>query len=400
MPITALPTPPNRNSPTTFADDGDEFLGALPTFATEANTLEATVNAAEANCIAAAAAAGATIWVSGTTYAAGNARYSPIDFQTYRRKTAGAGTTDPSLDSTNWARLNVAAPSVTRTVRTSNTVLVEADRSTLIDITSGTFSQTFTAAATLSTGWFCWIRNSGTGDITLDPNASETIDGLTSFVMYPGEVRLVQCDGTGFYSVVLTSFVKTFTSSGTFTKPPGYSRFSGLLWGGGGGGGGGYGGGGGACAPLDFLAASIGTTQAVTIGAGGAAGANGGASTFVLASGGGYAGSPYSGRGGVPFGFDEVANPVPSARFASGSGSTANAFDYGGGGGYHTTGASTTSGIKSIYGGGGGVPSGVAGTSVYGGAGGIGAAAGTAPAGGGGSTGAGARGELRIWGIL
>ena len=207
MPITALPTPPNRNSPTTFADDGDEFLGALPTFGTELNTLTDTVVAAEANCIAAAAAAGATIWVSGTTYAAGNARYSPIDFQTYRRKTAGAGTTDPSLDSTNWARLNLAAPSVTRTVRTSNTILVEADRSTLIDITSGTFSQTFTAAATLTTGWFCWIKNSGTGVITLDPNASETINGATTLTLSANKTALVQCDGTGFYAVVADGIV-------------------------------------------------------------------------------------------------------------------------------------------------------------------------------------------------
>lgn len=207
MPITALPTPPNRNSPTTFADDGDEFLGALPAFGTELNTLTDTVVAAEANCIAAAAAAGATLWVSGTTYAAGNARYSPIDFQTYRRKTAGAGTTDPSLDSTNWARLNVAAPSVTRTVRTSNAILVEADRSTLIDITSGTFSQTFTAAATLTTGWFCWIKNSGTGVITLDPNASETINGATTLTLSANKTALVQCDGTGFYAVVADGIV-------------------------------------------------------------------------------------------------------------------------------------------------------------------------------------------------
>lgn len=207
MPITELPEPPRRNAPSTFADLGDAFLAALPTFGAEANTLRDTVVAAEANCIAAAAAAGATLWVSGTTYAAGNARYSPIDYQTYRRKTAGAGTTDPSLDSTNWARLNVAAPSVTRTVRTSNTILVEADRSTLIDITSGTFSQTFTAAATLTTGWFCWIKNSGTGVITLDPNASETINGATTLILSTNKTALVQCDGTGFYAVVADGIV-------------------------------------------------------------------------------------------------------------------------------------------------------------------------------------------------
>lgn len=207
MPITALPEPPSRNSPSTFADVGDAFLAALPTFGAEANTLRDTVVAAEANCIAAAAGAGATLWVSGTTYAAGDARYSPIDYQTYRRKTAGAGTTDPSLDSTNWTRLNVAAPSVTRTARTSNTILVEADRGTLIDITSGTFSQTFTAAATLTTGWFCWVRNSGTGVITLDPNASETINGASTLILSANKTALVQCDGTGFYAVVADGIV-------------------------------------------------------------------------------------------------------------------------------------------------------------------------------------------------
>lgn len=43
------------------------------------------------------------VWVTGTTYAVGDLRYSPVDFQTYRRKTAGAGAIDPSLDTTNWA---------------------------------------------------------------------------------------------------------------------------------------------------------------------------------------------------------------------------------------------------------------------------------------------------------
>lgn len=42
--ITSLPTPPSRQRPTTFADEADDFLGALPTFATEANALALQVN--------------------------------------------------------------------------------------------------------------------------------------------------------------------------------------------------------------------------------------------------------------------------------------------------------------------------------------------------------------------
>lgn len=108
---------------------------------------------------------------------------------------------------------------ITRSARTSNTALAAADIGKLIDITSGTFTQTFDACATLGSGWFVYLRNGGTGDITLDPNGSETIDGLTSYVMYPGEVRIIQCDGTALRSVLLAGdplvIVRDEKTSGT-----------------------------------------------------------------------------------------------------------------------------------------------------------------------------------------
>ena len=68
-----------------------------------AQDAEDQVALAEAAAGAATSAANASIWVSGQTYAIGVVRFSPINFLSYRRKTAGAGTTDPSLDVTNWA---------------------------------------------------------------------------------------------------------------------------------------------------------------------------------------------------------------------------------------------------------------------------------------------------------
>jgi hypothetical protein len=117
MAITILPTPPTRSDPVNFNSRADAFLSALPTFANEANALQLDVNAkqaaaalsetnAAASELAAAASSSATIWVSGTTYAIGNVRFSPITYLSYRRKTAGAGTTDPSADSTNWVLIN------------------------------------------------------------------------------------------------------------------------------------------------------------------------------------------------------------------------------------------------------------------------------------------------------
>lgn len=303
-----------------------------------------------------------------------------------------------------------AIVAIQRTARTSNTALANADNGKLIDITSGTFTQTFDTVSALGNGWFCYVRNSGSGDITLDPSGTQTIDGLTSFLMYPKECRLIVCDGTALYSVVLSAFVKKFTASDTFVTPPGYARFSGLAWGGGGGGysSGGYynGGGGGACKPFEFPASALGSSQTTTIGAGGAAATAGGNTslgTLVTAYGGG-GGAGGSGGGGGGGGFDSAAS-------GSTSGTGATAAYAGGANSIYGGGFGGDSGVpgKSVYGGGGGGSNAnnTGGTSILGGNGGAGGASatdGVTPGGGGGSSSTvaklGARGELRIWGIV
>ena len=57
MAITALPTPPTRSDPATFAARGDAFMTALPTFVTEANALQTDVNAKQAAAAVSANAA-------------------------------------------------------------------------------------------------------------------------------------------------------------------------------------------------------------------------------------------------------------------------------------------------------------------------------------------------------
>lgn len=84
--------------------------------------------------------------------------------------------------------------------RSSNTILDESDIGKLFKATSS-FTQTLTAAATLGDGWHCNYRNDGTGIITLDANASETIDGATTITLRPGEAILIYCDGSNFKTI-------------------------------------------------------------------------------------------------------------------------------------------------------------------------------------------------------
>ena len=139
MPMTPLPT--LDRTAATFKTDVDDFFATdLPLFVTEANALETAVDAdktaaansassastsaseasasattASAAATSAIAASNITVWVSGTTYALYDMVISPADYQSYRRKVAGAGTTDPSADSTNWeiVSTNVTATSTT-----------------------------------------------------------------------------------------------------------------------------------------------------------------------------------------------------------------------------------------------------------------------------------------------
>ena len=106
MPITPLPTPvPSRADPANFAARGDAFLAALPTFATQANALEANVDAAEAVCLSVAQTVNVTAWSSVTSYVVGANVYDATTLLTYRRKTVGSGGLRPGLNSTDWQLL-------------------------------------------------------------------------------------------------------------------------------------------------------------------------------------------------------------------------------------------------------------------------------------------------------
>ncbi len=201
MSITPLPDAPlPTDSAATFNSKAFAWVLALGTFTTEVNALGATVlsdaNAAAASAATAttkageaaasaanaAAVAGVVKWISGTTYAIGDVVWSPATFQTFRRKTAGAGTTDPSSDATNWTQITAsptADPTILHTTDIGSSVQAYsanlttwAGKTAPAGVTVGTTDTQTLTTKTMSTGC-AWnggtiaVQYGGTGVATL-----------------------------------------------------------------------------------------------------------------------------------------------------------------------------------------------------------------------------------------
>lgn len=80
--------------------------------------------------------------------------------------------------------------------------VVAADRGKLIDCT-GTWTLAVDAVATLGAGFAFGMRNGGTGSITINPDLSEQINGVSTLVIGPGEscVVLTNADASGWLAV-------------------------------------------------------------------------------------------------------------------------------------------------------------------------------------------------------
>jgi len=113
-----------------------------------------------------------------------------------------APSTNGNVLTSNGTEWTSATPASTSTLTITNltgvyTVLT-TDGGKVFNCTSGTFTVSLTAAATLGSGFNCWIWNTGTGAITIDPNLSETIDGVTTLTLQQGEGTQIVCTGTNW----------------------------------------------------------------------------------------------------------------------------------------------------------------------------------------------------------
>ncbi len=234
MPITALPIAPDTLRPATFAPEMDAFLAAMRVFSTELVdynsgidddivTVAAQVTVAATKAIesanaavsasSAATAAGAVIWVTGLTYVVGDLRFSPIDFMTYRRKTAGAGSTDPSADTTNWAPI-VSGYITTAGEQTITNKKISAyqylDRTVTNDACTGTVNLDLTQGTVF--------------DLTLTGNTTLAIVGAPTLTNETLNIVISVTQGATAYSLTWFSGISWVTPSAIVPDAPGANK--------------------------------------------------------------------------------------------------------------------------------------------------------------------------------
>lgn len=87
---------------------------------------------------------------------------------------------------------------------------VAGDSGKTLDATATPWTLALTTAPTLGNTWILVVRNLGTGDLTVDPNGAELINGAASIVIKSGEVGIISCNGTSFSGVILVGTFKGY----------------------------------------------------------------------------------------------------------------------------------------------------------------------------------------------
>lgn len=113
MTITALPTPPTRQDPSTFASRGDAFMAALPAFVTEANALATDVNAKQAACSLSETNASNSATTASAAAAAAEYALSAVSGAIGLNTVAVTGTSQAAVTSNLYVLQNAAATTVT-----------------------------------------------------------------------------------------------------------------------------------------------------------------------------------------------------------------------------------------------------------------------------------------------
>lgn len=89
------------------------------------------------------------------------------------------------------------------TINTTPYTALTTDRSAAFVWIGSTGTLNLPAAASAGQGWFLNVRNGGTGNWTIDPSSTETINDSTTLVLQPGDSAVVATDGLEWWTIGL-----------------------------------------------------------------------------------------------------------------------------------------------------------------------------------------------------
>jgi hypothetical protein len=132
-----------------------------------------------------------------------------------------------------WATPSGGGGSATYTIsnKTAAYTVVVGDLGAIINCSGATsFTVSLTAAATLGSGFNVWIWNNTTTTamaVTIDPNSTETIDGVATLILRQGEGTQIVCDGTNWQTgnkKTMRGYAENVTA--TATRPVATSQYA------------------------------------------------------------------------------------------------------------------------------------------------------------------------------
>lgn len=192
---------------------GDAVILNKPTLGTAAATASTDYATAAQGALAASALQPASIGVTVQAYDTNLAAWAGVA-TTDKQDTLVSGT---NIKTINGGTLlgsgdlvisgGGGSSALTISNKTAAYTVVAGDLGTIINCTSGTFTVSLTAAATLGAGFNCTIWNTNFGTtITIDPSGAETIEGIDSYKLNSGQGLRIICDGAKFFADSLRPF--------------------------------------------------------------------------------------------------------------------------------------------------------------------------------------------------
>lgn len=101
--------------------------------------------------------------------------------------------------------------------KAANYTVLVTDNMSLFNIATTGITLALTAAASLGSGHMFLVHANGF-DVTIDPNAAETINGAATFTVPNGRLGVVFCNGTSFVAALLSVSSTSNFKIGTFTR--------------------------------------------------------------------------------------------------------------------------------------------------------------------------------------